>query len=139
MAVDAEGAALGLPWIIMERFAGRTVLDLLSESPLAGRKLIPRMAELQATLHRLPVDGCPLSSDGTLAERQFEGFRARIERFGLSGLSKEMAWLEANASRVRDEELVLCHGDFHPNNVMVSDSGELRLIDWARGARRPAP
>jgi len=134
LAVDAEGAALGLPCVIMERFGGRTVLDLLSENPLAGRKLIPPMAELQATLHRLPIEGCPLPSDGTLADRQFEGFRARIEYFGLSGLSAALEWLEANASRVSDEEAVLCHGDFHPNNVMASDDGELCLIDWARSA-----
>jgi aminoglycoside phosphotransferase (APT) family kinase protein len=132
LAADASGVALGLPWIVMERFAGRTVLELIAENPIKNRGLTPRVAELQASLHRVAVDGCPLPSDVTLAERQVEGFRARIEHFGLEGLEDEMAWLIGNASRVANEELALCHGDFHPNNVMVGDNGALCVIDWAR-------
>ena len=82
LAVDADGVALGLPCMVMERFAGRTVLERLSENPLAGRRLIPPMAELQASLHRLPIDGCPLPLEGTLAERLFEGFARASNSLG---------------------------------------------------------
>lgn len=32
--------------------------------------------------------------------------------------------------RGRDSELVLCHGDLHAGNVMVTDDGSLVVVDW---------
>lgn len=134
LAVEPGGGAIGLPFMIMERAEGRTLLDRLSANPLAARKLIPAMAQAQTALHQLPIDGCPLPSEGSLVERHLAGFRARIEHVRLEGLDKEYAWLEANKGIVSDEERSLCHGDFHPQNVLLTDEGRICVLDWSRAS-----
>ncbi len=36
----------------------------------------------------------------------------------------------AQALRTKSLEFVLCHGDAHPGNYLVADTGELYLVDW---------
>lgn len=54
--------------------------------------------------------------EGEIDARALEGLRSAIER--------HRGW----EARVRDGA-VLCHGDVHPGNVLVSDRGAL-LVDW---------
>ena len=36
----------------------------------------------------------------------------------------------AHAMAQQPVEMVLCHSDAHPGNILVADSGELYLVDW---------
>ena len=56
-------------------------------------------------------DACP-----ELDSRALEGLRAAIER--------HREWLDPER-----DELVVCHGDVHPGNVMMSADGVV-LLDW---------
>lgn len=134
LAVEPAGDVLGLPFMIMGRAPGTTLFEHMSANPLRARRLIPKMAEAHAALHRLPTAGCPLPSDSPLVQRKREGFRARIERFGLTGLDREYAWLDANTKAVANEEVSVCHTDFHPQNIVVDGDGRLCVIDWSAAA-----
>jgi aminoglycoside phosphotransferase (APT) family kinase protein len=131
LALEAGAGALGQPFLIMERAPGETMLDRLQANPIAARGLTPLMARAHADLHRLPVDGCPLPSEGTSVERQLENFRGRIAWFGVTGTEEAFGWLEANKTMVMPEEVSVCHNDYHPQNIIVDDAKCLSVTDWS--------
>ncbi len=132
--VESADGELGWPFLVLERAPGVPMLDRMAASPLAARRLIEALADAQVALHRLPVTGCPLPSEGPLVERQIAGFRERIGLLGVRGLEEALAWLEATKGVVLREEASLCHNDFHPNNIVVDDEGGLVVIDWSGAA-----
>ena len=97
--------------------------------PLAIPELLRRMAALHSRLHRLPVEGCPLQYEGLLVDRRTAEIRGLVDRFGLSELGEPLKWLEANREIVATEEQVLLHNDFHPLNLMLSNT-ETYVLDW---------
>ena len=131
LALERNAGPFGLPIMVMERVAGVSMLERLSLSPLAVRRQFAAMADAHVALHRLPVDGCPLPSDGPLVERRLSDFRERIARSKLPGFDEALRWLEEHKDTVIPEELSLCHNDFHPLNIMVADDGRLTVLDWA--------
>ena len=124
---------LGLPFMIMERVPGSPMLDRF-KNPLAIPGLLRRMADLQVRLHRLPLDGSPLSYEGPLVDRRLAEVRELVERFGLSELAEPLAWIEEHRDVVAAEEPAMLHNDFHPLNVMLSDEGEMHVLDWSDAA-----
>jgi aminoglycoside phosphotransferase (APT) family kinase protein len=134
LAIETEDTALGLPMMLMPRIDGRTLLERITSRPWSGRGLLRRMAELHVQLHKLPVAGCPLPYDSPLVDRRIADFHDRISRHGLDDLSTGLAWLEQHCDVVRDEEISLCHNDFHPLNVLAGDDGTMTVIDWTDAA-----
>lgn len=134
-AIEGADNVAGLPFMIMERVAGKTMLERITANPFAVPRLLAAMADLHVELHRMPLDGCPLTADRPLAERQLDNLRARIDRLGVRDLDEGLAWLERNSDAVADEELSLCHNDFHPMNILISDDGgRMTVIDWTDAA-----
>ena len=110
----------------MERLEGRTLLELGTPE-----KHLDSAMRLAADLHRCGVATPRLRSARKLvrsAQRKVERVMALAPRFG-PDLARVAQALEA--SRPRDAELVPCHGDFSPRNVLVGDA-RLALIDWDR-------
>ena len=63
----------------------------------------------------------------------FDGHLARLERRiargSLRGLEKAMAWLSDHRP-VGERRRVICHGDFHPQNILMADGRVTGVIDW---------
>jgi len=137
LALETSDDALGHPFMIMERAPGVPMLDRMAGNPAAALGLAALMADTHVALHRLPVDGCPLPSNGSLVDRLFAGYEDLLAQFGLE-LPKEaeepLAWLKAHKAMVMPEELSLCHHDFHPLNIMVDDDERVGVIDWPGAA-----
>jgi aminoglycoside phosphotransferase (APT) family kinase protein len=137
LAVEPADGPLGWPFMVMERAPGVTMLDRMGGNPVAAFRSARRMADLQVALHRLPVEGCPLPSDGALVDRDLAFIAEMIARYGVD-LTEEMrealGWLEAHKGIVADEDVALCHHDFHPLNIMVDDAGRVAVIDWPGAA-----
>ncbi len=92
---------------------------------------------MQVRLHQLPtepllraaaaagVDERMLTFDGQLARLE-----AAVESSGLSGLTPAVSWLKAH--RPDDTtSAAICHGDFHPLNIMADGDTVTGVIDWA--------
>ena len=151
--IETSAAALGGPFVIMERLAGRPLaheVDKLGEGaslaaklrgmmglPALFRQISTTWVDIQLRLHDLAAE--PLLqavADAGLDQRAvtFEGQRARlaasIEGAGLSGLSPALTWLEANHPGP-PERATICHGDFHPLNIMAESGRVTGVIDWA--------
>jgi aminoglycoside phosphotransferase (APT) family kinase protein len=132
LLAEADPAALGRPFMIMQRLPGKTMWAA------GGFQSMPRrLAELQARLHRVGGDplresartwGVDLAAMGV--EADLRRLRDRIEREGLGELLPAVEWLERNRPQPAQPD-VICHGDFHPLNIMVDGENITGVIDWA--------
>jgi aminoglycoside phosphotransferase (APT) family kinase protein len=150
---EASKAVLGGPFVIMQRLAGRPLAHdverLVAGASLFGklrgmmglpalfRQISASWVEIQMRLHDLPV-GPVLKAvtDAGLDQRviTFEGQRARlsaaIETAGLSQLTPVLTWLQQNHPG-EGQRVAICHGDFHPLNIMAASGKVTGVIDWA--------
>jgi aminoglycoside phosphotransferase (APT) family kinase protein len=151
MATESDPAILGGPFMVMQRVPGRTLGHSI-EGFGAGRSLVERMrllfslpavftgiidhwVEMQIRLHQLPAERLTqaLTSAGIDAQAiTFEGQLARLKaivgRHALTGLDPGLNWLDHH--RPAPAQPTICHGDFHPLNIL-SDSGKpTGVIDW---------
>jgi aminoglycoside phosphotransferase (APT) family kinase protein len=129
---------MGLPWLLQERCPGVSALDAVSAAPWTAPRVARDLGALQARLHALPLDGCPLSTGGPLSERYLaEDLDRRRRRVTADDPTAGLEWLHATSARFGDRERVICHGDFHPLNVLVDRSvhpGRYSVIDWTDAA-----
>jgi aminoglycoside phosphotransferase (APT) family kinase protein len=122
--VSLDPAPLGAAFSLMERLPG---IPLISARPLGmDRPLL----DAQLRLHTL--DAGPLAR--ALGEAvTFEGYVAALERrvgrAGLHGLTAPLRWLREHRPRP-SEPAVICHGDLHPQNVLVEGRRVSGVLDW---------
>jgi aminoglycoside phosphotransferase (APT) family kinase protein len=150
---ETDTARLGGPFLVMQRVGGRPLgqeaagfatgasvgarLASLARLPKTFGAINRTWVEMQVRLHQLSpepllqtaaaqgIDERMLTFDGQLA-----GLAAAIERAGLSALNPAVAWLKANCPDDRGSATI-CHGDFHPLNIMSDGGGVTGVIDWA--------
>lgn len=125
-APDAfEVVEVGGRWgIVFARVDGPSVLRHVQSRPWALFSAVRWLAELQARIHDCEAPaGLP-----SQRERVAAGIDAAP---GLSAADRQ-------AARARLAELpdggALCHGDFHPENVLLTGRGPV-VIDWSGAAR----
>ena len=110
----------------MTRAAGTT----FGEAATAAPELLPRYLEAMVALHRR-VHEAAVPGFGSLKGR----VAARIEAAGQLGQGVRGRLLERLAALPDGDRL--CHGDFHPYNVL-GEPGEATIVDWP-DATRGAP
>lgn len=107
----------GRPGIVMERIDGPSMLSRMDARPWTAVGMARRLAELHASIHASHT-------------AELDSLRDR-----LAGNVREATL----APDVRDRTLahldrlpegtVICHGDFHPGNVLLAEGGPV-VIDW---------
>ncbi len=115
--------------IVFERAGnGRTMLQELGSKPWRLSTLIREFTELHLEMHRHSLPELP-----PLRERLAE----RICRITDSDLPSSLRKLVERANAVAfvsleevPEDERLCHGDFHPDNIIMSPHGPI-IIDWS--------
>lgn len=127
LAVHPPGELAAGAVQVMERAPGRLLLDALKARPWAARRSIGRLAEAHARLHALPLDGFPSSDD--LLDRRLRLTRHVAEALDDAALQAGLRRVEALATPLRAAPGAVCHGDYHPLNVLV-DGDRLSVIDW---------
>jgi len=135
LAVEDDRNALGLPFMIMERIPGTTMLARAMSNPLRAAALLGRLGELHARMHGLPAGDWPFDEgSGPISMLRLAQIRSGVAQHQLSNLVDRLAWLERNAVAVLPETPVVTHNDFHPLNVLATGDGELSVIDWSDAA-----
>lgn len=140
--IDTAGwTIMGKPYLIMRRLPGRSLLDTLAGSIMTTEVAGAAGALLgtaQARLHSLPAgevtrtlarfDLSAWTPHRLLADiRQLAGATGEPLLIALAG------WLDARQPAAPASPS-LCHGDFHPGNVLVEDMGLAGVIDWTNFA-----
>lgn len=115
----------GRTGVIYERIDGKTLLNYMLAKPWRVHSFAKQMATLHTSLHKTPAQDMPT---------QFDRFRSIIQRhFDGNDQTQLLDYLNT----LPDGDM-LCHGDFHPDNIIFSESGELVVIDWMNGTQGPA-
>jgi Ser/Thr protein kinase RdoA (MazF antagonist) len=107
----------GRQGIIYDRAPGVSMLALLSAKPWKLFSLGRTLAELHASVHECSVIDLPSQ-------------REQLERL-IAGAELPTAQRDLALARLRElpEGTAICHGDFHPDNVLI-DGDDATVIDW---------
>lgn len=109
----------GRQTIIMEYIKGRTIGDILFEDMDQAEHYMNMSIDIQQEIHKVAAD--TLNPMNEKLKRQIESTHNLDEQYKSHLLEK----LEAMTY-----EKKLCHGDFHLFNLIVSDNGQVTIIDW---------
>ena len=107
--------------IRFQRIMGVTLLTIIEKQPLLIHKHSRKLAELHYHVHGLSVSGQLRQQKDVMRDSiQAISLLTEVEKQRITDYLERLPQLER-----------LCHGDFHPDNVMVGD--EDWIIDWMTG------
>jgi aminoglycoside phosphotransferase (APT) family kinase protein len=110
--------------IVFERIEGVSLLGHVQRRPWALFGAVRLLAELHARIHR-----CAAPAElPTLRER----IAARID--AAEGVAAAQRQTARGRLACLPDGTALCHGDFHPGNVLVTPRGPV-VIDWSSASR----
>ncbi|MGO4528421.1 phosphotransferase family protein [Paenibacillus sp. 2TAF8] len=111
--------------IVFERFEGTTLLSLMIQQPELLEQLSSTMAAIHYKLHQIQAEDSTLPSQKKILEHAI----LRVSSFSAIEHERLIHYLSE-----LPEQRVICHGDYHPDNVMLSkDGGQHCVIDWMTG------
>lgn len=113
-AIEVDGRTA----IVLERVDGQSMWDRIKAEPATSSRLIEDLVSLQAEVHGTVVAGLPL-----LVERM-SGKIAEAAPLPASERSSARRLLAA-----LPDGRALCHGDFHPANIVLTRGGPV-ILDW---------
>ena len=109
----------GRPGIVLERLEGQPLTDLLLAKPWKVKWGARLLAELHARVHGSRSDLLPRLKD--VVEGLVSDSKDVDQHVNASAL-------EMLRNLAYDD--TICHGDFHPDNILVGPAG-IHIIDWA--------
>lgn len=123
-AVGEIVQVLGRNGLVYERVQGQSMLDLILRKPWNVSGYAHRLARLHAQMH-----ACIFTAE---VPSQRSKIQNKINHADALPASSKTALLEALASLPSGDRV--CHGDFHPANVLISGEEET-IIDWIDASR----
>lgn len=144
---EPGGAAIGAPFLVMERLCGGPLFAIRS-FPQAFKTFSAGFlgfVRAQAQLHRMPLQPATFDALKTpaaeredaaarLLERTLDVVAERVEQGPLPGLAPALARLRRSAEKFREAPPSLLHLDYHPQNVLVRGFRVTGIVDWAAAA-----
>jgi aminoglycoside phosphotransferase (APT) family kinase protein len=151
MVTESDATILGGPFMVMQRVAGKPLghaiegfgagssfarrLQLLVNVPAILSGIIEQWVDVQIRLHQLPaerllqaVTAAGIDARVVTFEGQLARLRTNVERHALTGLEPGLAWLDQH--RHSQAQAAICHGDFHPLNILADNGKPTGVIDW---------
>jgi uncharacterized protein (TIGR02172 family) len=112
--------------ILYEKINGEPLLKIVMGNVLAIKKIFSKMAELQYKINSIEYD------NGAYTFKKDLERAIKANKFITETEKKKM---KVYISKLPDGNRV-CHGDFHPENIVCSN-GKYYIIDWMTGMRGP--
>ena len=135
--LDADGATLGRPFLLMDRVVGESIGPRVVRKPelaIARAQLPAQMAAQLARIHAInpaQLDFLPRPADDrSPALHALDHTRRVIDAINLHNPALEfgLRWLVQRAPSCA--QLTLIHGDFRIGNLLVGPEGLNAVIDW---------
>lgn len=112
--VEVDGRA----GIVFERVEGPSMMKTMLSRPWMMPGLAGILAELHASMHKSTAQGLPL---------QREYLEKRIQ--GAESLPDDLKQAVIDALHHLPDGSAVCHGDFHPGNIILSPQSHV-ILDW---------
>ncbi len=109
--------------IISEYIEGKTLAQLMEENPEKKKEYIDLLVDLQMTVHSKT---CPLLNklkdkmNRKISETKFDATTRYDLHTRLEGMPKHNK---------------VCHGDFNPSNVIITENGVPYILDWSHATQ----
>ena len=111
-------------WAIISQYIeGKTITQLLLEHPEQEAALLDRFVSIQMEV---------LSKSSPLMNPLTEKLQKRISASGLDATTRYDLHCRLDAMKVHTK---VCHGDFHPSNVIITPEDKAYVIDWNHAAQ----
>lgn len=106
--------------LVSEYIEGKTIAELMEEDPANFQEYLNLFVKVQLTI---------LANNVPLLNRIKEKFTRKLESAtNLDENTKYELLGRLQGMKNHDE---LCHGDYHPSNVIIKPDGTVYVIDWA--------
>lgn len=109
--------------IVMEFIKGKTLDRLMLENPDKEDEYLEKFVNLQLDMHTLK---CPLLN------KLKDKMDRKIDQTKLDSAAKYELHTRLAGMPKHDK---LCHGDFNPSNIILSDDGKYYIIDWSHATQ----
>ena len=106
--------------IVSERIEGKTISELMKEYPENIDKYLNLFVDIQLEI---------LSNEVPLLNRIKEKFTRKLEN--ATNIDENTKYELLQRLQGMKNHNKLCHGDYHPSNVIVKEDGTVYVIDWA--------
>lgn len=112
--------------IVSEYIKGKTMAQLIQEHPEEKASYLAHLVQLQLSVLSETCNG-------------LNDLKSKL-RFGITKASLDAAVKERLLSRLdaMPEQNHICHGDFFPSNIIISEDDTPYIIDWSHAARGSA-
>lgn len=107
---------------LYERIEGNSLWDELRAAPARAPEIGRLLAQIHAGLLAMP---------GPMA---LPSQHYRIRRKVRNAVARQLVMPPADLPELGSEQLMLCHGDLHPKNILMSPSGPI-VVDWFDASR----
>lgn len=109
-------------WALSIRYVeGDTLEELMTKNPDKIQDYMEQFVDLQLTMHAKSAPRLTLQRDKFI--RKINSLKDSIDATARYELCTRL-----NAMPMHTK---LCHGDFNPENIIVSEDGTMTIIDWA--------
>ena len=130
--LETTGKVIGRPFITMEYVQGDVLAEIITNQKEYNKILA--MMELLVKLHetdpRFVYPNRPLPTSKEAIERYLKYQQKYLEETKNTMLMPVSKWIAERMDKIIMTRPCLIHGDYHANNILISDNGEMTVIDW---------
>ncbi len=109
--------------IISEYIKGKTMAQLMSENPEKKNEYLEQLVELQITVH---------SKTSPLLGKLKDKMNRKISESDVSATTRYDLHTRLEGMPKHNK---VCHGDFNPSNIIITESGIPFIIDWSHATQ----
>lgn len=111
-------------WSIVSEFvSGKTLTQLMEEELDKREEYMSLFVDLQLSV---------LGKKGKLLNRMEDQIARNIDESNLPATTR--LYLVSLMEEMPNSDRQICHGDFNPSNIIMSEDGEPYIIDWSHAA-----
>ena len=109
--------------IVLEHIEGKTMEELMAENPEKKDEYIERMVDLQMSVHAHTVP---------MLNKLKDKMHGKITATGLDATTRYELHTRLDGTPKHNK---VCHGDFNPSNIIITEGDEAQIIDWAHATQ----
>ena len=109
--------------IVSEYINGKTLAQMMEEEPEKKREYIEKLVDIQLDIHSRT---CPM------LRKLKDKMNSKISQTDLNATTRYDLHTRLEGM---PKHYKLCHGDFNPSNVIITEDGTPYIIDWAHATQ----